>query len=284
MGCCCPGSSGGPGYEPINDIEPSEAHAAAASSLRAGRWSPISYGKKTWGVGADGTLQRPAAYVHPVLWATMAGAEGDEKEWKRKHRHSKVGSSERTDEPPLAVGGGDRAGGTDEEDAGWGDDAAGLAAHQRQGVQSSALATVGDALPADGDDGEDDDDDDEGAPLLAGLPPTQRGAEAIARAAERQRAAATAAGGAPPAAGSAAAVAPLLGGVSDEQRAAEEVMAKKAARKRAKKDKKRTAAAASPQAPKSPLFIGIDELCIKNHGLYVKNDELCIKKDELCIL
>ena len=74
MGCCLPSRVSS--YTPINS---DASDQAAASSLRAGRWSPISYGKKTWALGADGTLSRPAAYVHPALWQTMAGAEQDEK-------------------------------------------------------------------------------------------------------------------------------------------------------------------------------------------------------------
>ena len=75
MGCCLPSRVGaaGHGYTPIN-----EPGASGTATLRAGRWSPISYGKKTWALAADGTLSRPAAYVHPVLWQMTADAEQDE--------------------------------------------------------------------------------------------------------------------------------------------------------------------------------------------------------------
>jgi hypothetical protein len=237
MGCCLPSRVSS--YTPINS---DASDQAAASSLRAGRWSPISYGKKTWALGADGTLSRPAAYVHPALWQTMAGAEQDEKAWKKAHRRSRSAAEAEAFETI-----GEQS--EEDEDEESQEDAR---EHRRisSGPQSGPLPSAALAI-VDDEDAPDSNDSVravEDAPLLPALAPSARGAAAIARAAERQRAAAAEAGTALPP-GSAAATAPaLLAGVSDEQRAAEEAFAKKAARKQAKKEKKRVAAAAAAAA------------------------------------
>lgn len=226
MGCCLPSRVGaaGHGYTPIN-----EPGASGTATLRAGRWSPISYGKKTWALAADGTLSRPAAYVHPVLWQMMADAEQDDKAWKKQARRS--GSAL----PPGVKSAGDDGWEAEEDytpvaqgQQDWppGPQPAPRALSLASGVPSSEVSTA------------------EAAPLLPTLTPSARGAAAIARAAERQRATA------------ASTVLPPSAAVaqSKEQLAAEEAFAKKDARKRAKKQKKRDTAAASEHTESSSLL------------------------------
>lgn len=226
MGCCLPSRVGPAGhdYTPIN-----EPGAGSTATLRAGRWSPISYGKKTWALAADGTLSRPAAYVHPVLWQMMADEEQDNRAWKKHAPRS--GSAL----PPVVES---------DRDEGWEpeEDYMPVAQGQQDWSPNAQPAPAGLAL-ANGVPTSSDVSAAEAAPLLPALTPSARGAAAIARAAEQQRATA-AATAMPPS----AAVA-----LSKEQLAAEEAFARKDARKRAKKQKKRDAAAPTQHAASSSL-------------------------------
>ena len=257
MGCCLPSHAGAAGreeYSPINDADTTEGAAA----LRAGRWSAVSYGKKTWSRGDDGELTRPAAYVHPALWETMAGTAEDEKEWKKAKRRDSTsfqpeGALQDTTEPLGAAT--DRQRASPDLSEGWtepdslavslphslqpppgvddpvDEDATGWqAAAGEQTEPSAALALGAGAAPQP---------EPEPAPFSAGAPrPTARGAAAIARAAERQRASAAPAPAPPPAA-EAPAPAPAPGArLSAEQVRAEEALESAAARKLAKRRRK----------------------------------------------
>jgi hypothetical protein len=233
MGCCLPSrvaAAGGGGYTPIVDPAAATVGASSSTLLRAGRWSPISYGKKTWAVAADGTLSRPAAYVHPALWQMMADAEQDDKAWKKARR--KYGASMRE----IVE--------SDGRDDGWwsGEDCEPLVRGQRDRAPIAQTAPV--ALSIADEVPPHELSAAEAAPPLSALAPSARGAAAIARAAERQRAEAVEEEKTLPAGAVAAR--------SDEQRAAEHAFAKKEARRRAKRQKQRTSAAATEQTETSP--------------------------------
>ncbi len=230
MGCCLPSrvAAAGRGYTPIND--PTEAGTSSSTLLRAGRWSPISYGKKTWALAADGTLSRPAAYVHPALWQLMADAEQDDKAWKKARR---AGTAVREVVE------------SDDRDDGWEAGGAHDPLVQGQREQPRLTQPAHAALPIANQVPPHDPPAAEAAPMLPALVPSARGAAAIARAAERQRAEAVDESILP------------VGAVavrSNEQLAAEQALAKKEARRRAQKQKKRDRAAATDQAaPPSSL-------------------------------